>query len=76
MTGTARDWRLDAALRPQPKRSGPDDWSTPCCLTDALVRYVLPGLPPGPIWEPAVGDGALVQALERGGRVVRYRSLR
>jgi hypothetical protein len=59
-----RDFTTDAALRPQPKRDGPDHWSTPDCLTAALVTHILPSLPRAPIWEPAAGDGALVRAIE------------
>jgi hypothetical protein len=65
-----RDYRTDAALRPQPKRDGPDFWPTPDCLTGALVKYILPALPLAPIWECAAGDGALVRALEAAGRTV------
>jgi hypothetical protein len=39
-------------------------------LTQALVQVVLPLLPPGPIWEPAAGDGVLVDALTAAGREV------
>jgi hypothetical protein len=35
-----------------------------------LTRHVLPLLPKGPIWEPAAGNGALVDALVRAGRHV------
>jgi hypothetical protein len=65
-----RDYATDAALRPQPKRDGPDNWSTPDCLTAALVTYILPSLPKAPIWEPAAGDGALVRAIEATGHPV------
>jgi hypothetical protein len=62
---------MDAALRPQPTRTGRDVWPTPACLIDALVAHVLPGLPAeGPIWEPAAGDGRLANALRRAGRMV------
>jgi hypothetical protein len=57
-----------AALRPQPHRDGPDFWATPSCLVAALIHYVLPTLPRGPIWEPACGDGRLVDALRNAGR--------
>ena len=50
-----RDFATDAALRPQPKREGPDHWATPDCLTAALVTHILPDLPPAPVWEPAAG---------------------
>lgn len=59
-----------AAQRGQPNRSGPDFWPTPPCLTSALVRFVLPDLPPGLIWECATGDGRLVQAMQDAGRDV------
>lgn len=59
-----------AALRGQPSRDGPDFWPTPHSLTTALVRFVLPDLPPGPIWECAAGDGRLVKALRAVGRSV------
>jgi hypothetical protein len=65
-----RDYTTDAALRPQPKRGGPDHWSTPDCLTAALVAHILPSLPGAPIWEPAAGDGALVRAIEATGQRV------
>jgi hypothetical protein len=67
---SAPRWRSDAALRPQPKRDGPDDWPTPPCLCDALLRHVVPGLPPGPIWEPAAGAGALAATMMAAGRAV------
>lgn len=67
---TGRDFRADAALRPQPKRDGGDSWSTPECLCTALCRDILPTLPGGPVWEPACGDGALVRAMEVAGRRV------
>jgi hypothetical protein len=67
---TGRDYRTDAALRPQPKRSGPDLWPTPRSLIEAMVVHVLPTLPPGPIWECAAGPGDLVRALENAGREV------
>ena len=54
---SARDFRTDAALRPQPRRDGPDRWATPPCLVRALVEDVLPQLPPGRVWEPACGAG-------------------
>jgi hypothetical protein len=59
-----------AALRPQPRRDGPDFWATPPCLTTALIRHVLPILPCGPVWEPACGDGRLVDAMRSAGRIV------
>jgi hypothetical protein len=65
-----RDYATDAALRPQPRRDGPDNWPTPPCLAGALVHHVLPLLPPGPIWECAVGDGALVRAMRAAGHTV------
>jgi hypothetical protein len=65
-----RDFATDAALRPQPKRDGPDHWATPDCLTAALVTHILPSLPRAPIWEPAAGDGVLVRAIEATGHRV------
>jgi hypothetical protein len=59
-----------AAQRGQPNRDGPDFWPTPHCLTTALVRYVLPDLPAGPIWECAAGDSRLVDAISAAGRSV------
>jgi hypothetical protein len=35
-----------------------------------LVADVLPQLPPGPIWEPAAGDGRLAEAMRAAGRSV------
>jgi len=58
-----------AALRSQPTRDGHDFWQTPNCLSDALMRYVLPSLP-GPVWECAAGDGRLVAAMRAAGRKV------
>jgi hypothetical protein len=65
-----RDYITDAALRPQPKRDGPDFWPTPDCLTATLVTHILPSLPKAPVWEPAAGDGALVRAIEAAGHSV------
>ena len=65
-----RDYRQDAALRPQPKRKGPDVWPTPATLIDALIRHVLPTLPGGIIWECASGDGRLAGAMRQAGRKV------
>jgi hypothetical protein len=65
-TSTAR-WRHDAALRAQPKRHGLDAWRTPDCLLDGLVRLVLPGVPPGPKWDSAAGDGALAARARSAG---------
>jgi hypothetical protein len=65
-----RDFTTDAALRPQPRRDGPDDWPTPPCLVTALVAEVLRELPPGPLWEPAAGSGVLVRAMQAAGRHV------
>jgi hypothetical protein len=62
--------RDPAALRAQPARDGADFWPTPRCLSDALVRRVLPSLPPGPVWESAAGDGVLVDAMRVAGRDV------
>jgi hypothetical protein len=47
-----------------------DLWSTPPCLAAALAEFVLPALPRGPVWEPAAGLGALVDALRAAGREV------
>ena len=58
-----------AARRPAPHRDDIDLWPTPPCLTAALVEHVLPRRP-GLIWECAAGDGHLVDALRRDGRVV------
>src|SRR5260221_6023606 len=59
-----------SARRPTPRRDDLDLWPTPPCLTAALVQHVLPTLPPAPIWEPAAGDGHLVDALITAGRKV------
>jgi hypothetical protein len=61
-----------AALRP-PRivDAGDQDlWSTPPELIAALLGFVLPVLPAGPIWEPAAGAGAIVDALRHAGRQV------
>jgi hypothetical protein len=58
------------ARRPTPKRTDLDFWPTPPELQTALVRHVLPLLPEGLIWEPAAGDGALVDALVAASRRV------
>src|SRR5215469_6709354 len=50
MPPTARSRDL-ASLRPQPRRHGHDFWATPRCLTEALIRHVLPELPTAAIWE-------------------------
>lgn len=47
-----------------------DLWSTPPCLIAALIHVVLPTLPPGPVWEPAAGAGALLDPLRAAGREV------
>jgi hypothetical protein len=73
---SGRDFRLDAALRPQPRRQGPDAWQTPASLIDALITYVLPTLPMGIIWEPAAGDGRLADAMRAAGREVVATDLR
>jgi hypothetical protein len=59
-----------AAVRPQPRRVGPDFWPTPTSLIAALQSHVLPGLPEGAIWEPAAGDGRLARAMIGAGRTV------
>jgi hypothetical protein len=61
---------MDAALRPQPKRSGVEWWATPSDLIDALITHVLPLLPDGAIWECAAGDGRLAEAIRAAGRHV------
>jgi hypothetical protein len=65
-----RNFLDDAALRPQPRRDGPDDWTTPGILVAGLIQDVLPLLPPGPIWEPAPGSGILVDGIKAAGRTV------
>jgi hypothetical protein len=55
------------ATRSSPARSGPDFWPTPESLIQGLLT-MLPQLPPGPVWEPACGDGRLVRALQDAGR--------
>jgi hypothetical protein len=65
--GSNRD---PAALRRAPRRDDLDFWPTPHCLTTALTSWVLPTLPGGLIWEPASGDGYLVDALRAAGREV------
>ncbi len=47
-----------------------DLWSTPPCLTAALIESVLPSLPAGVVWEAAAGAGGLVDALRAAGREV------
>jgi hypothetical protein len=81
-TERQREWRArmrrkqiwaspdSTARRPQPRREDVDFWPTPPDLTAALIREVLPLLPASPIWEPAAGDGALVDALTVAGRTV------
>jgi hypothetical protein len=61
-----------AALRP-PRADGDreqDLWSTPPCLSAALMEFVLPTLPAGVVWEAAAGAGVLVDALRAAGREV------
>jgi hypothetical protein len=70
MTNGARNYRIDAALRPQPARLGRDFWPTPHCLIAALINDIVPRLPAGRIWEPAAGDGRLAEALRCVGRTV------
>lgn len=62
--------RDPAALRRAPRRDDLDFWPTPSCLTAALIGWVLPTLPAGLIWEPASGDGYLVDPLRAAGREV------
>jgi hypothetical protein len=59
-----------SARRPTPKRTDKDFWPTPPELQTALIRYVVPLLPEGPVWECAAGDGALADALIQTGREV------
>jgi hypothetical protein len=69
----ARIWLASddpTARRPTPKRADKDFWPTPPELRIALVRYVLPLLPAGPVWENAAGDGVLAEALQQAGREV------
>jgi hypothetical protein len=61
--------RDPTSIRPQPARAGPDYQPTRGCLSDALVRCVLPELP-GPIWECAAGNGRLDTAMRAAGRTV------
>ncbi len=70
MVKSGRNYRADAALRPQPARAGRDFRRTPPCLIGALIAYVLPHLPAGSVWEPAAGDGRLADAMRRAGRAV------
>ena len=53
----AKIW-ANTARRPTPKRADKNFWPTPPELQVALIRYVLPLLPEGPVWEAAAGDGA------------------
>ena len=63
----AKIWLNDS----DPSARGPKDfWPTPPELLVALIRYVRPLLPAGPIWENAAGDGVLADALMRAGREV------
>jgi hypothetical protein len=62
--------RDQAPLRPNVARTGTDWHPTPACLTLALTRFVLPRLPPGPIWEACAGDGRLAREIEAAGRRV------
>ncbi len=58
-------------MRPQQRRNGPDNWPTPSCLAEALIRHALPHIPSGVVWECAAGSkGALVQAMRHAGRAV------
>jgi hypothetical protein len=70
LPGLGREWRRDAALKAQPKRDGPDDWTTPICLCAALTYDVLPTFPAGAVWEPSPGGFALVDAITAAGRAV------
>jgi hypothetical protein len=65
-----RSDRDPAMARGQPRRGGPDFWPTPAWLTTALLGFVLPELPVGPIWECAAGDGRLARAIAATGRSV------
>src|SRR6516165_1379622 len=69
----AKIWLADSdpsARWPTPKRADKDFWPTPPELQAALIRYVLPLLPEGPVWENAAGDGVLADALIQAGREV------
>jgi hypothetical protein len=70
MVRSGRNYQVDAALRAQPARAGPDFWRTPPCLIGALIAHVEPHLPAGSVWEPAAGDGRLADAMRRAGRAV------
>jgi hypothetical protein len=60
-----------APLRtPKPRPEDTEFWPTPPDLRAALVRYVIPGLPSGPIWECAAGDGVLGDDIAAAGREV------
>lgn len=55
-------------LRPQPSREGqPDAWMTPPDLVMALIRHVLPELPRATVWDPAMGDGVMLRAINQAG---------
>lgn len=70
MARRARNYRTDAALRPQPARTGLDFWLTTSCLIGVLTSDVLAHLPAGCIWEPAAGAGGLANAIRSNGREV------
>jgi hypothetical protein len=74
LPGIGRDWRNDAALRRRheapPEGNGPIEWTTPPCVRAAAIRFVLPLLRPGLIWEPCPGVGELAQAFRDAGRKV------
>jgi hypothetical protein len=60
-----------SARRRTPARHDSKDlWPTPVDLQIALVRYMLPFLPDGPVWENAAGFGDLSDAMRAAGRVV------
>jgi hypothetical protein len=66
-----RNFRTDAALRPQPERDPRDFWPTPPCLRAALIRCVLPLLPEGLVWECAAGEEELLATdIRNAGRAV------
>ena len=76
MTASGRDYRVDAALRSQPRRPGLDFWPTPPDLINALIADVLSRLPAVPVWEPAAGDGRLANPMCRAGRAVLASDIR
>jgi hypothetical protein len=60
-----------APLRtPKPRPEDNEFWPTPPDLRAALVHWVIPGLPQGPIWECGAGDGVLGDDIAATGREV------